>query len=183
MADTGIGYFGDERLRKNGALFVERVSERQEVCIRGLADNRSEQVRLRRFLQNEAVTVEEMVAHRAKLTATAASGRHVLAIQDTSEINYQAQSGRKRRLGTVGNGSDVGLFVHPVLAVDAQAEECLGLIDAQVWRRHCHVAKGRTRHFTTSRDVRPLRPRSATWSSPQREARGAFGLRGDGVGR
>ena len=49
--------------------------------------------------------------------------------------------------------------------------------------RHCHVAKGRTRHFTTSRDVRPLRPRSATWSSPQREARGAFGLRGDGVGR
>ena len=141
MADMGIGYFGDERLRKNGALFVERVSERQEVRIRGLGDNRSEQVRLRRFLQNEAVTIEEMVAHRAKLTATAASGRHVLAIQDTSEINYQAQSGRKRRLGTVGNGSDVGLFVHPVLAVDAQDEECLGLIDVQVWRRTKGKAK------------------------------------------
>jgi len=51
-------------------------------------------------------------------------------------------------------------------------------IDGQMvylWRGHCHVAKGRTRHFTTSRDVRPLRPRSATWSSPQREARGPFG--------
>ena len=59
----------------------------------------------------------------------------MLAIQDTSEINYQAQRGRKRGLGKVGNGTDVGLFVHPVLAVDAQTQECLGLVDAQVWRR------------------------------------------------
>src|SRR5229473_609107 len=44
--------------------------------------------------------------------------------------------GRKRRLGTVGNGTDVGLFVHPVLAIDADSDECLGLIDAQMWRRH-----------------------------------------------
>ena len=141
MAEMGIGYFGDERLRKNGALFVERVSERQDVCIRGLADNRPEQVRLRRFLHNEAVTVEEMVAHRAMLAGAAASGRHVLAIQDTSEINYQAQSGRKQRLGAVGNGSDVGLFIHPVLAVDAEGQECLGLVDAQVWRRTKGKAK------------------------------------------
>ena len=141
MADMEIGYFGDERLRKNGALFAQRVSERQDVCIRGLTDNRSEQVRLRRFLHNEAVTVEEMVAHGAMLTARAASGRHVLAIQDTSEINYQAQSGRKQRLGTVGNGSDVGLFIHPVLAVDAEDGECLGLVDAQVWRRTKGKAK------------------------------------------
>ena len=141
MAETGIGYFGDERLKKNGALFVQRVSERQEVCIRKLGDDRSEQVRLRRFLHNEAVTAEEMVAHRAMLAATAGQGRHVLAIQDTSEINYQAQSGRKQRLGTVGNGSDIGLFVHPVLAVDAHSEECLGLVDVQVWRRTTGKAK------------------------------------------
>jgi Transposase DDE domain len=141
MVDTGIGYFGDERLKKNGALFVRRLSERQEVCIRKLGDDRSEQVRLRRFLHNEAVTAEEMVAHRAMLAAAAGRGRHVLAIQDTSEINYQAQSGRKRRLGTVGNGSDIGLFVHPVLAVDAHSEECLGLVDVQVWRRTAGKAK------------------------------------------
>jgi len=135
MAESGIGYFGDERLRKNGALMVQRVIERQGVCIRKLGDDRSEQVKFRRFLYNEAVTVTEMVAHRAAFVAVAAQGRHVLAIQDTSEINYQAQSGRKQQLGKVGNGSDIGLFVHPVLGVDAQSEECLGLIDVQVWRR------------------------------------------------
>jgi len=135
MAGSGIGYFGDERLRKNGALMVQRVIERQGVCIRKLGDDRSEQVKFRRFLYNEAVTVTEMVAHRATFVAAAAQGRHVLAVQDTSEINYQAQSGRKQQLGKVGNGSDIGLFVHPVLGVDAQSEECLGLIDMQVWRR------------------------------------------------
>lgn len=133
--EMGIGYFGDARLEKNGELITQRVTGRQGVCLRKLADDRSEQVKFRRFLSNEAVTVEEMVAHRAMYVAAAAKGRHVLAIQDTSEINYQAQSGRKRGLGKVGNGTDAGLFVHPVLAVDALTQECLGLIDAQVWRR------------------------------------------------
>jgi hypothetical protein len=135
MVESGIGYFGDARLKRNGELIVQRVTERQEVCVRKLGDARSEHAKIRRFLKNEAVTVEEMVAHRAKLTAAAASGRHVVAIQDTTEMNYEAQSGRKCGLGTVGNGSDAGLFVHPVLAVDAQTSECLGLVDAQIWRR------------------------------------------------
>jgi len=136
-----IGYFGDARLEKNGELITRRVAERQTVCVRKLADDRSGQVKLRRFLSNKAVTVEEMVAHRAMFVAAVAKGRHVLAIQDTSEINYQAQSGRKHGLGTVGNGTDVGLFVHPVLAVDAETQECLGLVDAQVWRRTKSKAK------------------------------------------
>jgi len=131
----GIGYFGDARRGRSGELLAQRVTDRQTVCLRNLADDRAEQVKFRRFLASEAVTVEEMVSHRAMFVAAAVKGRHVLAIQDTSEINYQAQSGRKQRLGKVGNGSDVGLFVHPVLGVDALTGECLGLIDTQVWRR------------------------------------------------
>ncbi len=71
--EMAIGYFGDARLEKNGALIAQRVSERQAVCVRKLADDRSEQVKFRRFLSNEAVTVEEMVAHRARLVAAARS--------------------------------------------------------------------------------------------------------------
>jgi Transposase DDE domain len=92
-------------------------------------------------LNNERVTVAEMVEHAAARTSRAVGGRHVLAIQDTTEINYQAKQGRKRNLGTVGNGSDVGLFVHPVLAVDADSGACLGVADVQVWRRSKSKAK------------------------------------------
>jgi hypothetical protein len=112
--DAGLGYFGDERRERCGEFVARRMSERQTVCVRNLADDRAEQLRVRRFLANEAVTVEEMVSHRAMFVAAAAKGRHVLAIQDTSEVNYQAQKDRKRRLGKVGNGTDVGLFVHCV---------------------------------------------------------------------
>ena len=136
-----IGYFGDARRERSGGLLAQRVADRQTVCLRNLAGDRAEQIKFRRFLGSEAVTVEEMVSHRAMFVAAAANGRHVLAIQDTSEINYQAQSGRKRRLGKVGNGSDIGLFVHPVLGVDALTGECLGLVDVQVWRRTKSKAK------------------------------------------
>jgi hypothetical protein len=136
-----IGYFGDVWRGRSGELLAQRISDRQTVCVRKLADDRAEQVRFRRFLSSEAVRVEEMVSHRAMFVAAVANGRHVLAIQDTSEINYEAQSGRKQRLGKVGNGSDIGLFVHPVLGVDAQSGECLGLVDAQVWRRTKSKAK------------------------------------------
>ena len=133
--ELDIGYFGDARLQRNGALIMERVVERQTVCLRKLADDRAEQAKFRRFIANDSVTVQEMLSHRAMFVAAAAAGRHVLAIQDTSEINYQAQSGRKHGLGRVGNGSDIGLFVHPVIAVDAAEQGCFGLVDAQVWRR------------------------------------------------
>jgi Transposase DDE domain len=136
MVGQDIGYFGDDRLRKGGELLVSRVAERQSVHVCKLADNRAEQAKFRRFLANDSVTVKEMVSRRAMLAGKAAVGRHVLALQDTSEINFQAQHGRKRNLGTVGNGTDVGLFLHPILAIDADTEQCLGLISAQVWRRH-----------------------------------------------
>jgi hypothetical protein len=135
MVGTDIGYFGDARLEKVGKLLVDRVARRQAVSIRKLGDDRAQHARFLRFLHNPAVTVDEMIAHRASLAGRAAIGRHVLAIQDTSEIKYQAQCGRKRRLGKVGNGTDVGLFVHPVLTVDAQTEQCLGLAHLKVWCR------------------------------------------------
>jgi hypothetical protein len=111
------------------------VCERQTVCLRKLGDSRAEKVKFRRFLMNDRVTVGRIVARLRARVAVAAAGRHVLAIQDTSEINYQSKRARKRGLGTVGNGSDVGLFAHPMLTVDAQTGHCLGLADVQVWRR------------------------------------------------
>jgi DDE family transposase len=137
----GAGVFWRCAAKKNSAQLLARVSERQTICLRQVGDNRAEQVKFRRFLANERVTMSEMVVHQRRRVAAAVTGRHVLAIQDTSEINYQTHSGRKRALGTVGNGTDVGLFVHPVLAVDAEKGYCLGLLDAQVWRRRKGKAK------------------------------------------
>ena len=103
--------------------------------LRELADDRAEQVGLTRFFRNPRVTVDEILRSAAERTGAAAAGRHVLLIEDTSEINYQSKAKRKRGLGRVGNGADVGLFVHPALAIDAEDGAVLGLAGATIWRR------------------------------------------------
>jgi hypothetical protein len=50
-------------------------------------------MRLRRFLENPAVDVGEMVASAAFRTAVACAGRHVLAIQDTTSIRADPAGG------------------------------------------------------------------------------------------
>ncbi len=108
---------------------------RQSVCLRRLADNRAQQVKFGRWLANDKVSAEALLVTAYARTAAAAAGRHVLAIQDTSELNYQAHAGRVSGLGTVGNGTDAGMFIHPLLAVDADNGACLGLAHLHQWNR------------------------------------------------
>jgi hypothetical protein len=121
---------------KKGALLAQRMAETLTVRLHPLACDRAEEVAFGRWLRNEAVTVEELHEHCGREIADLVAGRHVLAIQDTTELNYQRHAGRTRGLGTVGNGTDLGLFLHPTLAIDAESHHCLGLIGAQVYVRH-----------------------------------------------
>ena len=139
-----------------------------------------------RFFRNENVTVEEILETAAARTNQAAAGRHVLVIQDTSEINYQAKAGRKRDLGRVGNGTDAGLFVHPALAVDAEDGSVLGLAAATIWRRtkvkdpdyqELPIEEKESHRWTHLRRFAPLRENPAAPSprgSVLRVARGSI---------
>lgn len=113
---------------------------RQTVCLRQLAGNRSREVQFGRWLANDKVTPGELMSNACARTGELAAGRHVLAIQDTTELNHQAHARRVRGLGTVGNGSDVGMFLHPLLAVDAADGACLGLAHLHHWNRTSKAA-------------------------------------------
>jgi hypothetical protein len=106
-----------------------------EACMRQLAQCRAELVGFGRFFRNPKVMVEEIVSTAGERAGEASANRDVLLIQDTSEVNYQSKAGRKRGLGRVGNGTDIGLFVHPALVVDAADGSVLGLAGGKIWRR------------------------------------------------
>lgn len=112
-----------------------RMVARQSVCLRQLGGGRAGEVRFGRFLGNARVTVDALIHGACAGIERRSAGRHVLSIQDTSEINYQGHAGRVKGLGTVGNGTDLGLFLHPVLAVDADDGACLGLAHLHLWQR------------------------------------------------
>src|SRR5882724_2818205 len=117
-------------------MLLDRMVARQCVCLRRLSEgSRAREVGIGRFLANEAVTVERLIEGWSALTTKAVAGRHVLAIQDTSEINFRTKPDRRRGLGEIGKGSGRGLLVHAMLAVDADNGSCLGLVGGSVYTR------------------------------------------------
>ena len=88
-----------------------------------------------RFINNPQVTTDKLIEGWSLQTATAASGRHVLSIQDTSEIKFQTRPGHRRGLGKVGKGNARGVLLHAMIAVDADSGVCLGLTGGEVWTR------------------------------------------------
>lgn len=139
--DDELGIFPRRSPRKKGRKFLRAVRACVYANFRRSSRDRAQQIGATRFLRNPKVTKEEMLETAAQRTVAAAAGKHVLVIQDTSEINYQAKAMRKRGLGKVGNGEDVGLFVHPALAIDANTGVALGLVGATIWRRFKAKAK------------------------------------------
>ena len=123
--------------------------ERKSVLLRRLAfGQRRDIVRFGRFLSNRRVTVERLIDGWGEPTASACAGRHVLAIQDTSEINFRTTPERRRGLGETGKGNGRGLLLHAMLAVDAADGGVLGLVSGRIWTR-----SGRR---DVSHDRRPL---------------------------
>jgi hypothetical protein len=114
---------------------LQRAVERVTMNLRTAADRRAEWVGFSRWLNNPSVTVEEIAVHSAEALSERVTDLHVLAIQDTTELNYAKHAGRVRGLGPSGNGIDPGLFVHPVLAIDAGSGALLGLAGMQIWTR------------------------------------------------
>jgi hypothetical protein len=129
------------------------------VCLRRLSrGDRALEVRFNRFLGHDKVTAERIIESWSEGTVAAIEGRHVLAIQDTSEIHFNTTPQRRRGLGEIGKGNNHGLLLHPLLAVDAADGACLGLLSGQIWTR-----KGRR---TTSHDDRELSDKeSQRWIS------------------
>ena len=116
---------------------------RQSVCLRHLGGGRANEVRFGRFLANPRVSTDALIQGACADIGERSAGRHVLVIQDSSEINYQAHAGRVAGLGTVGNGTNLGFFLHPVLVVDAQERACLGLAHLHLWQRR----RGKATHY------------------------------------
>lgn len=130
-----IGNFGDRRLEKAGIYLTQALIEEQVVCMRKLGGTAAGLKKIYRFFSNDKVTLEELSNSVSSKVVKSVEGQHVLVIQDTTEVNYQNHAGRTRDLGPVGNGKDIGFFLHPALVVNAYDATCLGLSSVMCWQR------------------------------------------------
>lgn len=137
---------------------------RKTVCLRRLGGDRGGELRAGRFFANPKVTAGKIIDSWATLTGAAVTGRHVLAIQDTTEVKFPTTAQCRRGLGPVKKGNAYGVLVHAMLAVDAASGACLGLVDGDVWTRDGVNA--------TPHRARPLAEReSARWVDTAQRAK------------
>ena len=92
-------------------------------------------MRFWRFLANERVTPERVIEGWSDQARSAARGRHMLAIQDSSNIAFSTTSDDRRGLGKVAKGNAFGVVLHAMLAVDADSGACFGLVGGKIWTR------------------------------------------------
>lgn len=135
MIEAALGGFGDKRLARVGDKVLASMLHKRTLCVHRLAEDRNQALQFGRFLANPAVTVQEMVVTTGRQTNERAAGRHVLAIMDTTELHFSTHEASKRGFGKAGNGKDIGLFLHPVLAVDAATGGVIGLVGCSVMNR------------------------------------------------
>lgn len=134
-----VGEFGDERLAAVGADLLRALEEKRTVVVKRLGGTRAKEIRYGRFLKNENVTHQEILDVEGRRVGQRAKGRDVLAIQDTTEMNFSGHTGSKKGFGAVGDGEDIGLFLHPQLVLDAESGGVLGLAGCAIMNRRRHV--------------------------------------------
>ena len=120
---------------QRGAAFLRGMVSHQTVCMRRLGGDRHREVQFGRFLANERVTKGALIDGWSLRTRDAVAGRHVLAIQDTTEAKFATAPGRRRGLGKVKKGTTRGLLAHTMIAVDAASGACLGGVGGDIWTR------------------------------------------------
>src|SRR5271170_2276106 len=81
-----------------------------------------------------------------------APGRHVLALQDTSEFNFSTTPKRRRGLGKIGKGGGRGVLLHAMLALDAGTGGCLGLVAGRIWTRRGRVKVAHQKRKTENKE-------------------------------
>jgi Transposase DDE domain len=110
-------------------------------------------MQFRRLLHNPSVTDAEMSLHAGDLTGQRAAGRHIIVVQDTSELILGSRRSRPH-YGRVAKGNAAGLLLHAALAVEAETQALLGLVSMQVWNRGKGELAPRRKRATAAKESR-----------------------------
>lgn len=147
----------DVRVARRGDDVLDAIVTRNSLVLRKIGGGRAGEIAAGRFLDHADVTPASIIETAAERTLAAACGRRVLAVQDTTEVNFSGRSLRRTRLGPAGDGVSPGFFCHPLLLVDIEHEAVLGVVRADIWTRaEAPVGDRKTRSIDAKESARWL---------------------------
>ena len=137
---------GDRRLNARLVRVLEKFCQQPQASIPKAMGTWADTKAAYRLLNNPKVTPEKILeTHRAKVGSRLKEHRVILAVQDTTQLNFTAHPATTG-LGTIGHSPQLrGMHVHTTVAFTPERVP-LGLIQQQTWiRPEEDLGKARTR--------------------------------------
>lgn len=137
LADEFQGIdLGDKRLNDRCVELVRELGKHPDKSIPKSCGDWSATKAAYRFFKNKDVTREALLKpHIQQTVERARAGGDVLAIQDTTYLNYTSHP-ETEDLGPIGTAEGLqGLVVHNTIAVMAETGEVLGMLNQEAWIR------------------------------------------------
>ena len=136
---------------------------------------KKEQKAVERFFNNKRVELSSLIHQIQEQCRANCPARHVLLIQDTSELNYNSHNGRLRLqdqdLGVLSDNRSTGLFVHPGLAIDATNGLPVGYGSLKIFNHHfSRPSRKKEEHQSLPIEQK----RSYRWLETLQESRGVL---------
>jgi hypothetical protein len=134
--ELGRVNLGDKRLEKRLKTVTGDFYARPQANVTEACGTRAKTKAAYRLFDHEAVTLDTVVqSHYQATQARIGKEKVVLAVQDTTELNYSTHR-ETEGLGPIGTKKDgaVGLLLHDTMAFTPDGVP-LGLLDLQCWAR------------------------------------------------
>jgi hypothetical protein len=126
--------FNEERLEKRFRQTMETLSKDPQKSIYGSSRNRAEAKAIYNLLGNDKFNKGEILgAHRAATIRRMEGQSLILAVQDTTSVNYDSQQGMEGN-GYIGDKT-MGVNIHSCLAVTPEGL-VLGALDQMGFRAY-----------------------------------------------
>ena len=127
------------------------LTQVSHTSIRKISPNRGVQKGIYRFLNNHRVSENILIEELCDRYCSLAQNRHVLCIQDSTEMNYYSHRNRIKedsgldRLDSLQPA--LGFKMHSTLMLDASNYDVLGFSDVQLWHRPLQMPNRRERKY------------------------------------
>jgi hypothetical protein len=126
---------GDARLNERYRLLLDRMSGKPSLKFPALCKGRAEVEAAYRFLDNERVDEQGVLApHRLATLDRIRAYPVVIVAQDTSEFDLTRKHERMAGAGPLNDAGRLGLYGHALLAVTPERLP-LGVVGVQLWAR------------------------------------------------
>jgi hypothetical protein len=132
------GILPDLRIEKRAEKIMVDMLDFGNVVVNKFCVTSTEKIGAYRMLGNDSIDHKDLAEGVYRACKNNDRSVHMLAIQDTSEVNFSNHMGRlmnDKDIGPVTKKNNAGFFCHPVLVIDSENQLPIGISSVEIWNR------------------------------------------------